>query len=169
MEIRARKALAFHHTSVLVCSFFPGGRKSSKNQETQGKGTVASYQLPSRQFPATFLQEAGSFLSASGMQAGYSSSAKAISPSIVLPARNPITEQCACISREQRGKMRTRSLCIPLHLELLSCYIPVQQEYRVRLAAVLTSTRRSLPPAWQQSLLCYSSRKGTTEKGFCCL
>lgn len=96
-------------------------------------------------------------------------SAKAISPSIVLPARNPITEQCACISREQRGKMRTGScvaLCIPLHLELLSCYIPGHQEYRVRLTAILTSTRWSLPPAWHQSLLCYPNRKGTTKKGF---
>lgn len=91
---------------------------------------------------------------------------KAISPSIVLTARNPITEQCACISREQRGKMRTWGLCIPLHFELLSCYIPVHQEYRVRLTAILTSTTWSLPPAWQQSLACYSNRKGTTEKRF---
>lgn len=59
MEIRTRKALAFHRTSVLVCSFFPGGRKSNNNHETQGKGTAASYQLHSRQFPATaFLHEA---------------------------------------------------------------------------------------------------------------
>lgn len=59
MEIKARKALAFHRNSALVCSFFLGGRKSSNNHETQGKGTAASYQLHSQQFPATaFLKEA---------------------------------------------------------------------------------------------------------------
>lgn len=118
--------------------------------------------IPSHCFP-----QSGSFLSASGMQADYS--AKAISLSIVLPARNPITEQCACISREQRGKMRTRSLCIPLHLELLSCYIPVHQEYRASLTAFLASTRWSLPAACSKACRVIPNRKGTTEKRFHCL
>lgn len=82
--------------------------------------------LPTSCIPSHCFTQRGSLLSAGGMQTERSMLCKSHLPIYCLTCSE--SHYRACISREQRGKMRTRSLCIPLRLELLSCYIPVHQE-----------------------------------------
>lgn len=81
MEIKARKAQAFHHTTALVCSFFLGGRKGNNNMKPKGKEPrLPTSSIPGNSQPLLSSARQWSFLSASGMQADYSMLCKSHRP-----------------------------------------------------------------------------------------